>query len=605
MTKRLIMGNEAIALGAVAAGVRVVTGYPGTPSTEVLEAVVQHRTADMHVEWSVNEKTAIEVAAGASYAGARTLVTMKQVGLNVASDPLMSLAYVGVKGGMVVLVADDPGPISSQTEQDTRTFGMYSKLPVFDPSSPEEAMAMTADAYRLSETERTPVILRPTTRICHAYASMEVPESREAHEPEGFVKSSDWVIFPKLSHAAHKRIEERNRRLRHTLSALPYNRYEPGDGRRGILCGGVSYAYVTEALQILGMDVPVCKVGTPYPYPEDIMLAFLHDVDEVLVVEELDPVLERTAFFLTGKEHLPLTIHGKEDGTIPCAGELSVDMLLQILPAFLGIPDPVQDTWDTPPVLPVRPPILCAGCPHRASFYAVKRVMQDCGGKAVFCGDIGCYTLGNAMPLDMTDTCLCMGAGVTIAQGIRIVEPDTICFSFSGDSTFYHTCLPNLANAVYNHTPIVAVILDNSTTAMTGHQPNPHTGKTAVGEVACVIDIEGALSGVGIRHIYTADPLELTSAMETVRKAVDDVKDGETAAIVFRSPCIALYKPTRRMTIAADHCIGCKKCIRAFGCPALVKTGDGKKVSIDAGLCCGCGLCVGICPVHAISEEVL
>ena len=240
MTKKLIMGNEAIALGAVAAGVRVVTGYPGTPSTEVLESAVKHRTADMHVEWSVNEKTAMEVAAGASYAGARTMVTMKQVGLNVASDPLMSLAYVGVKGGMVVLVADDPGPISSQTEQDTRTFAMFAKLPVFDPSSPEEAMAMVADAYRLSEEERTPVILRPTTRICHAYAGMEVPETREEHVPEGFVKSSDWVIFPKLSYAAHKRIEERNRRLRHTLSALPYNRYEKGEGKRGILCGGVS-----------------------------------------------------------------------------------------------------------------------------------------------------------------------------------------------------------------------------------------------------------------------------------------------------------------------------------------------------------------------------
>lgn len=601
MTKRLIMGNEAIALGAVASGVRVVTGYPGTPSTEVLESAVKHRTADMHVEWSVNEKTAMEVAAGASYAGARTLVTMKQVGLNVASDPLMSLAYVGVQGGMVILVADDPGPISSQTEQDTRTFAMFAKLPVFDPSSPEEAMEMVADAYRLSEEERTPVILRPTTRICHAYTAMEMPQSREEHVPAGFTKSSDWVIFPKLSYAAHKQIEERNRRLRHTLSALPYNRYEKGEGKRGILCGGVSYAYVTEALAMLGVRAPVCKIGTPFPYPEDTMYAFLSDCDSVLCVEELDPVLERTAFCLCGREHLCPQIHGKEDGTVPCAGELSVDVLLPILAAYLDVPVPTEDAWDNPPALPVRPPVLCAGCPHRASFYAVKRAMRNVGKKAVFCGDIGCYTLGNAMPLDMTDTCLCMGAGVTIAQGIRIVEPDTVCFSFSGDSTFFHTCLPNLANAVYNHTPMVAVILDNSTTAMTGHQPNPHTGKTAVGDVAAVIDIEGALHGIGIETVYTADPLEQDAAIEVVEKAAEDAMQGKVAAIVFRSPCIALYKPTKRMTILADTCIGCRRCIRELGCPALVKSGDGRKAAIDPGLCYGCGLCVGICPVKAIT----
>lgn len=603
MTKKLVMGNEAIALGAIAAGVLVVTGYPGTPSTEVLEAVVRNRTEDMHIEWSVNEKTALEIAVGASYAGARTLVTMKQVGLNVASDPLMSLAYVGVKGGMVILVADDPGPISSQTEQDTRTFGMYAKLPVFDPSSPEEAMAMMADAYRLSEAERTPVIMRPTTRICHAYASMEVPDVREEHVPQGFVKGSEWVIFPKLSYAAHKRIEERNHRLRHTLSDLSYNRYMEGVGKRGILCGGVSYAYVTEALSLLNVHVPVCKVGTPYPYPEDVMLAFFKDVDEVLVVEELDPVLERTAFFLAGREHIPLAIHGKEDGTAPCAGELSVDVLLPILARYLDVSYTESELWTPAPELPVRPPVLCAGCPHRASFYAVKNVMHSIGKKAVFCGDIGCYTLGNAMPLDMTDTCLCMGAGVTIAQGIHIVQPDTVCFSFSGDSTFFHTCLPNLVNAVYNHTPVVAVILDNSTTAMTGHQPNPHTGKTAVGEIAEVIDIEGVLAGIGIRHIYTADPLQQADACETVHRAVQDVLTGDVAAVIFRSPCIALYKPLHRMTVAPEKCIGCKKCIRELGCPALGKAEDGKKVSIDASLCCGCGLCTEICPVRAIAEQ--
>ncbi len=331
------------------------------------------------------------------------------------------------------------------------------------------------------------------------------------------------------------------------------------------------------------------------------MRSFLADCDTVLCVEELDPVLERTAFYLCGREHLCLKIHGKEDGTIPCAGELSVDALLPILAAYFDVPVPKENVWDKAPALPIRPPVLCAGCPHRASFYAVKRAMRRAGKKAVFCGDIGCYTLGNAMPLDMTDTCLCMGAGVTIAQGIHIVEPDTVCFSFSGDSTFFHTCLPNLANAVYNHTPMVAVILDNSTTAMTGHQPNPHTGKTAVGEVAAVIDIEGALRGIGVETICTVDPLEQDAAVEAVEKAAEEAMQGRVAAIVFRSPCIALFKPTKRMTILADKCIGCRKCIRELGCPALVKSGDGRKAAIDPGLCCGCGLCGGICSVGAIT----
>ncbi|MBQ7921785.1 MAG: indolepyruvate ferredoxin oxidoreductase subunit alpha [Clostridia bacterium] len=596
MTKQLIMGNEAIGLGAICAGVQVVTGYPGTPSTEVLESVAKHNPGDIYVEWSVNEKTALEIAAGAAYAGARVMVTMKQVGLNVASDPLMSLSYVGVKGGMVILVADDPGPISSQTEQDTRTFGAYSKLPVFDPSSPEEAFAMVGDAFALSEKYGTPVILRPTTRICHAYATIAVPETRESRVPEGFVKDSRWVIFPKLSYAAHKRIEERNRELRHTLSASAYNTYTSGKGRKGIACGGVSYAYVKEALSILGAEVPLLKVGIPHPFPEDTAMELLADTDEILVCEELDGVIEKELFALLGQKQLCRVIRGKTDGTTPSAGENTVNGLMDIIAEYLGIAKPSQPVRKAPPALPVRPPVLCAGCPHRASFYAVKQAMK--GRKAVFAGDIGCYTLGNAMPLDMTDTCLCMGAGITVAQGISRVQPDTVCFSFTGDSTFYHTGLPNLANAVYNNANMVAVILDNSTTAMTGHQPNPNTGKNVMGEVAAKIDIEGALRGIGITDIAVVNPLDQDAAVKAVQHAADH--EG-VSAIIFRAPCIALFKPEKLCAVDTAKCIGCRKCLRELGCPGLIK--DGKKVRIDTGLCYGCGLCIGICPVSAIQYE--
>lgn len=601
MSKQFVMGNEAIALGAIAAGVQVVTGYPGTPSTEVLENIVKHNpkkedgTDAIYVEWSVNEKTAMEVGAGAAYAGARVMVTMKQVGLNVASDPLMSLAYVGVKGGMVILVADDPGPISSQTEQDTRTFAMYSKLPVFDPSTPEEAYQMAKDAFELSEKYSTPVLLRPTTRVCHGYASMEIPEERYEYTPEGFVKDSKWVIFPRLAHAAHRQIEERNRHLTAELSGYAGNIYKEGNGKKAIAAGGVSYAYVCEALAMLGADVPVLKVATPFPFPNELAEQMLSVADEVLVLEELDPVIERALVHLAGKKHYPVDIHGKEDCTTPSAGENSVDGILALLGAYLGMEVPVCAAREEAPALPVRPPVLCAGCPHRASFYAVKQAMK--GKKAVFCGDIGCYTLGNAMPLDMTDTCLCMGAGITIAQGIGRVEKDTVCFSFTGDSTFYHTGLPNLVNAVYNDAHMVAVILDNSTTAMTGHQPNPNTGKTAMGEVAAKIDIEGALRGIGITHITTADPLDLNAAIAAVQEAAEQPG---VSAIIFRSPCIALFRPAKVYRVESETCTGCRKCLRELGCPGLIK--DGKKVKIDTSLCYSCGLCTYVCPFGAIQE---
>lgn len=595
MQTKLLMGNEAIALGAIRAGVGVVTGYPGTPSTEVLETIAKHNDGSIYVEWSVNEKSALEIAAGAAYAGQRSFVTMKQVGLNVASDPLMSLAYVGVKGGMVVFVADDPGPISSQTEQDTRKFAEFAKLPIFDPSSPEEAYLMVADAFALSEKYGTPVLFRSTTRICHACAAITVDDVCQKVQPEGFVKDSRWCIFPRLTHQSHIKIEERNQNLRQELSSYPQN-FITGSGKKGVATGGVSYAYTKEALSLLHTDCRLLKISTPHPFPETLALSFLEGLDELLVLEELDPVIERELTYLCGKHHIKLNVKGKLTGDVPNAGENTVEGLTHILSQFLDCPLPAGAALPPPPPLPVRPPVLCAGCPHRASFYAVKQAMK--GRKAVFAGDIGCYTLGNAQPLNMTDTCLCMGAGITVAQGIGRVEPDTVCFSFTGDSTFFHTGLPGIANAVYNNAHMVAVILDNSTTAMTGHQPNPSTGKNAMGEVASVISIEKVLSALGIADIQTVDPLDLPAAVHAAKHAAD--LPG-VSAIVFRSPCIAVTRPEPALTVDAEKCIGCKKCIRELGCPALIKAGE--KAAVDSTLCTGCGLCKNLCPTGAIGGD--
>ena len=592
MPDEFLMGNQAIALGAIHAGVGVVTGYPGTPSSEILETVAKRNPGSVYVEWSVNEKVALEVAAGASYAGARSMVTMKQVGLNVASDPLMSLAYVGVKGGMVVVVADDPGPISSQTEQDTRHFAAYAKLPVFDPSYPEEAYEMIGDAFDYSEKYGTPVIFRPTTRICHAYAPVRVNETARTITPSGFVKDPRWVIFPRLSYENHLKIEERLPQIGEDFSSYRFNTLT-GAGRWGIATGGVSRAYVGEACSSLDATCRLLRVATPHPFPERLALEFLDGLDKVLVVEELDPVIERELVYLCGKHHLPVTILGKLSGHMPRAGENSVDAVSETIAAFLGMPAAPVAACAAAPEPPVRPPVLCAGCPHRASFLAVKLAMR--GRKAVFAGDIGCYTLGNAKPPDMVDTCLCMGAGITVAQGLHRVEPDAVNFAFVGDSTFFHTGIPGVINALYNQTDIVLVVLDNATTAMTGHQPHPGIGTTMMNAVSEKIDIAGVLTALGVRHVETCDPLQLNEAQEAVERAVEA---GGVSAVIFKSPCIAIAKPGPRYEVDQDRCNLCRTCIRQLGCPAIMLVGG--EVTIDASLCYGCSVCAAVCPTGAI-----
>ena len=614
MHKEFLMGNEAIALGALAAGVNLVAGYPGTPSTEVLETIAKRNPGNVYVEWSINEKSAMEVAAGAAYTGARALVTMKQVGLNVASDPLMSLEYIGVKGGMIVLVADDPGPISSQTEQDTRTFGMFSKVPVFDPSSVSEAYEMIQEAFDFSEKYGTPVIFRATTRVDHGYEALEVkdPEEYYVNKPEGFVKDpSRWVIFPRLSVKNHALIEKRNAELKSVFSEYHRNKilWEKDSAvcRKGIATQGVNFMYTLDSLH--DPNTRVMRVATPFPFPEKLALEFLAGLDEVLCIEELDPVIERALVYVCGKYTLNVRIRGKLTGDIPPSGENSMEVVRGALAEFLRSSEanPEADADESaaapdaaglpkPPALPVRPPVLCAGCPHRASFYAVKAAMR--GKKTIYCGDIGCYTLGNAAPLDMCDTCLCMGAGIGIAQGVGHIEPDTRCFAFVGDSTFFASGITGTVNAFYNQADMTLIVLDNSTTAMTGHQPHPGTGRTVMGQVVEKVSIERVLRAIGLTVVETVDPLDHALSVETVKRVAEEPG---VKAIIFRSPCIAVTKPKGRSHVDPDKCIGCGKCIRELGCPALILGEDGKKAKIDTSVCTGCTLCEQLCPVKAIS----
>ncbi|MCR4939675.1 MAG: indolepyruvate ferredoxin oxidoreductase subunit alpha [Treponemataceae bacterium] len=628
MAKQMIMGNQAIALGALKAGVNLVAGYPGTPSSEIIEFISKYKDkTGTYVEWSVNEKAAVEVAAGASYAGSRTLVTMKQVGLNVASDPVMCLSYVGVKGGMVIVSADDPGPISSQTEQDTRNFAQYSKLPCFDPSTPFEAYEMIQEAFELSEKYNTPVLLRPTTRVDHAYESMEFPELGPCRPRGEFEKDTKrWVIFPRTSYMNHKRVFERNEKiLPAEFSKNRWNSINKGEQPCNVsdtfafATGGISYCYLMEALTILKAEMPenallaraeVLKIGTPYPFPKDLAESFLREHERVVVIEELDPVIEENLIRISGRYQIKCKINGKLDGSVPEAGELSVELVRAVVESLLVADETSGKGGDSPkelvpPELPVRPPVLCAGCPHRGAFYAVKQAMK--GKKTVYCGDIGCYTLGNAQPLDMTDTCLCMGADITMAQGFFHNEKDRYCFSFIGDSTFFASGITGVVNAVYNQSHQTICVLDNSTTAMTGHQPHPGTGITMMGEIVEKISIEKILEAIGVSPIIQVDPFDQDKAVEAVKEAS---QAPGVSAIIFKSPCISIaakvgYKFPAAKTVDTQKCIGCRKCINELGCPALsVSTAKNEKgrqlVEIDKALCTGCGLCSQVCPTAAI-----
>lgn len=592
--KKLLMGNEAIAFGAIEAGVQVVSGYPGTPSSEILTTLAS-KAGDhgFHIEWSVNEKVALEVAAGAAYAGARAMVTMKQVGLNVASDPLMTLAYIGVKGGLVLVVADDPGPHSSQNEQDTRKFAEFAKLPVLDPATPQEAKEMTREAFELSEQLGLPVIIRPTTRTCHVCQDVTLEQPVEPKAPEGFKQDPGWVIFPSLAAKRHAWLNERQEAARRWFEQSTFNEITRGTGHSGIIACGVSYNYVIEALDIMNLEIPVLKIGTPYPLPISLILEFLDQLDRVLVVEEQEPVVEEQVIKLIWQHRRPIILRGKHGRLVPREGELNVDKVYSILAKFLNVDVPKITQLELPP-LPIRPPVLCAGCPHRASFYVFK---QAAGENSIFPGDIGCYTLGNMAPLNAVDTCLCMGAGITIGSGLQIVERSKRVVSFLGDSTFFHTGIPGLINAVHNAARQTIVVLDNRTTAMTGHQSHPGLNRNAMGELVEALDIAKLAEACGVKFVRVVDPLDYPAALTTAQEALDF--EG-VSLVVMKRDCVALIRDkSAAMQVDNEKCLDCGVCIEEIGCPAISRSKAGVTIS---SACTGCKLCSQLCPGLAISE---
>lgn len=578
----LLSGNEAIARGAYEAGVTVAVGYPGTPSTEILENVVKYKS-DVYCQWSPNEKVAFEVAAAAAMAGARSIVTMKHVGLNVAADPLMTLAYIGVEGGMVICVADDPGMHSSQNEQDTRNYAKFARIPIFEPADSQDAKDMMSMALDVSEKYKTPVILRSTTRVSHSRSLVELGERREPNKV-GFVKNPQrFVPVPIWARQMRHKVEERYHQLSEASSASKANRIEWGDKSLGIIACGIAYQYVKEIWQ----DASVLKLGFSYPWPDELIKEFAAGVDKLLVVEELDSLLE---------EHLKtigIDCIGRE--VVPGIGELSATVLSGSREKLDGTKAIEASYENIAGKLPARPPVLCAGCPHRGIFYALKK--HD----VVVAGDIGCYSLGAFKPLETLDIILCMGGGVSMAQGLdKAGEPKKVV-GMVGDSTFFHSGITGLLDIAYNKGCSTIIVVDNRTTAMTGHQDHPGTGKTLMGEQTITASIEEIGKACGIKRVRVVDPYnyEATQAVLT-----EEINTNEPSLIVSKGACILKERKVEIQTrkIDLELCKNCRACLK-LGCPAI-ESSNGSKPVISEMLCDGCSLCEQVCKFGAISTGV-
>lgn len=581
MEKKLLLGNEAVARGLYEAGVTVVSSYPGTPSTEITEAVTKYD--EIYSEWAPNEKVAFEVAFGASLGGARSFCAMKHVGLNVAADPLYTASYIGVNGGMVCAVADDPGMHSSQNEQDSRHHAIASKVPMLEPSDSAECLGYTMQAYELSERFDTPVLLRLSTRISHS-RSIVVTGERQARENLPYVRNvAKNVMMPAMAKARHIDVEARTEALRAWTETSGINRVEYHDKSIGVICAGTTYMYAREAL---GDRVSYFKLGMVNPLPVDALKAFAAQVGRLIVIEELDDVIE------THCRKLGLTVEGKS--LFPLCGEFSQSMVRK---AVLG----TENEYRTyPGEIPARPPVLCAGCPHRGLYYAIKPF------KPYVSGDIGCYTLGASAPLSMMDACVCMGASVSALHGFNTArgkEQARRSLAVIGDSTFIHSGITGLIDIVYNKGTSTVVVLDNSTTGMTGHQNNPANGLTIKGDPTSAVDLEALARAVGIRRVRVVDPFDV----EGTRKAIgEELEAEEPSLVISRRPCALLksVKPQPALRVEDAKCVGCKACL-TVGCPAI-SFKDGKAV-IDSVQCLGCGVCAYACRTGALvrsaSEE--
>ncbi|MEM2924289.1 MAG: indolepyruvate ferredoxin oxidoreductase subunit alpha [Methanocellales archaeon] len=589
--KAFLLGNEAIARGLLENGVKVVAGYPGTPSSEIIEALARDaKKYNIHVEWSVNEKAALEVAIGAAWSGVRSAAVMKHVGLNVASDPFLTLAYTGAKG-LVLIVCDDPNCHSSQNEQDSRRYAYFAKIPCLDPASPMEAKEMVSYAFNLSEKFDIPVMLRPTTRVSHAKSDIQLGEVMQKEGKAEFKKAPERrVMLPAHARPLLKELNKKQDEIKIELEKSPWNSLLINkDAKLGVIASGISSMYAKEAIAKLQARVSFLKIGT-YPVPEHMIRKLLRNVEAILVIEELEPVVEEQIRILLDKN---IRIMGKTSKHIPREGELTLDIVENAIARATGKRVRIIEIEQQP--LPPRPPVMCAGCPHRAIFYAIREVF---GRNSIFPSDIGCYTLG--VQLGTVDTTLCMGSSTSLAAGIYFAgEQKPICATI-GDSTFLHSGITGLMNAVYNKAKYTLVILDNLTTGMTGHQPHPGIGVTATGDITTRISIEAITRACGVEFVEIIDPYDINNAKQVLTRARDS--DG-VRVVISRQACVII---ARRMGIkrnryeVSEACIGCRKCI-IYGCPAIEFRGGQAYIN---DMCNGCGVCSQLCPASAIKARV-
>ncbi len=600
---QLLMGNEAIGQGLIEAGCQVAAAYPGTPSTEILQAMIDRRglaLEPLHIEWSLNEKIAFEVALAGSYTSKRSVAVMKQVGLNVAADPFMRTAYIGTAGGMLTIVADDPGPHSSQNEQDTRLFCLQARVPVIDPASPREAKELIGPAYELSEKYQLNIVLRPTTRICHSRQNVATNKPQLLQRRAVFEKNpTRWAATPAFLPALHRQLNATLEKISREPTWQP--RLTPGDDndtRTALVASGIVYSHLVDLLNELGLAkvFDLYQVLMPYPLNPEFVAGLHHDYDRILILEETYPVIE-----------LQLAhpgAFGKQSGAVPREGELTPDLIYQALADFIDLEAPP----DVPAERRGQRPSLCPGCPHRAAFYSIKK----CFPKGIFPSDIGCYTLG--MNLGAVDTVHCMGAcisqGAGFYQSFRQDGEDfpTVVVTI-GDSTFFHAGIPALINAVVQQARIIVVILDNATTAMTGGQPVPHMGIAAGGRPTRTIAIEPLVSACGVDYLEVCDPYDQLRFEHLLKQADDHIRrpDGGVAVLIARHGCVMdpVVRKAQASTIVKilASCIGCGKCTGHFECPALSLDRERKLAVVDVDRCSGCGCCIPVCPVAAIVPQ--
>ena len=571
--KVIMLGNEAIARGAYEAGVKVSAAYPGTPSTEISEQIVKYKD-DIYAEWSPNEKVATEVAIGASVSGVRAMACMKHVGLNVAADPLYTVSYMGVNGGLVIVVADDPGLYSSQNEQDTRMVARAAQVPVLEPSDSMEAKEFMKVAYEISEKFDRPVIFRTTTRLAHSQGLVELYDREEVSDKEYVKDVRKTVMMPGNAKLRHVEIEKRNLELAEAANTLAINTVEMNDTKIGVITSGIPYLYVKEALP----NASVLKLGMVNPLPKKLITEFAEKVDTLYIVEELDPVIEEQV------KSWGIKAIGKEIFTVQ--GEYSANMIRKAI-----LKEEVE--VKAPAAAPGRPPILCPGCPHRSVYYVLNKLKMHAAG------DIGCYTLGAVAPLSVVDTTICMGASISSLHGMEKAKGKDYIKNWVaviGDSTFLHTGVNSLMNMIYNKSTGTVMILDNSTTGMTGHQDHAATGKTLLGEPTNAIDIPALCKALGVKYVTTVNAFDIKTLEKVIK---EEVARDEVSVIITKSPCVLLDKSKKPVYIAhPDKCKKCGMCMKP-GCPAMTKKADGT-IYIDDTMCTGCGLCETLCKFDAI-----